>query len=303
MPAFNIPNSNGETEVRESNPCHTPGGSVAGGQFCSGQSGNLFAPLEGGRQTLPVAEVFKGIPSRLCSKPRETDCAKLRQPGITAAGVPKKLVQQVRDRLAKGEQIDHEEMVKLFPRAAGEVRRLLKMGERALPEFERFARRLASATGLHTTNNMDVAVASSHNSFVIGSLKSEERSLIKVITDYSGDAGKLQDVVRGSIVVNSLSHAERIMRALPKNADVVLVKDHVGKPLETGYRDINLRVRLPGGMISEVQILLKPMERAKRKGGHDLYKQYRNLPESHSKSAKLKKMMMTLYEQAWREAA
>ena len=282
-----VPNSYGSdehaTKLEEGNRCHRRAG-PGGGQFAPAGQGNCDPRGWG----LPDSADDKAGPRSRA----------LRQPGASKTPVSKAFVERLGAAAMSGEKVPVDEYVREVPRTVGEVRALLRKAEKANGLFERVAREVAGAASLKVVRSQEEAEASPGDSFVLAPVKGLERSLAKVVLDYHGDVGKLQDVVRGSIVVNSQKAMDRAMDALGAMAEVVLVKDRATKPLPTGYRDLNLRVRLPDGMIGEVQVLLKPMLKAKGVG-HKLYDRFRQLPSVSPAKDHLMRAMQELYSTAW----
>lgn len=112
----------------------------------------------------------------------------------------------------------------------------------------------------------------------IGSLKGKERAAEKVRTDYDGDWSQLRDMVRATIAVPSVTQIPKVLQQL-KAAGLELAqkpKNNLVKPLPGGYRDLNMVVKLPNGLLAEMQIHIKPMTLAKEKG-HKPYETTRSI--------------------------
>lgn len=112
----------------------------------------------------------------------------------------------------------------------------------------------------------------------IASLKGAERAQEKVTADYGGDWSRLLDVVRCTIAVDSLDDLKGVSDRL-QQAGMVMAKpekDRFKKPTAEGYRDILMNVRLPNGIIAEVQLNVKGMLRAKNEG-HKFYEASRSI--------------------------
>ena len=149
-----------------------------------------------------------------------------------------------------------------------------------------------------------------------GDIKSLNRSVKKVVGKDGGDARNVRDVVRASIAVDhvdDLDHAIAAVHAAVKNAggSIVTVTDRFRKPMATGYRDMNINVRMPNGIIGEVQVHLKSMLKAKDLGGgHELYEQIRTISErenhrpltvaERTEIGRLNRQSHRLYQAAWK---
>ncbi len=93
--------------------------------------------------------------------------------------------------------------------------------------------------------------------FEMGPLKTIERAMEKIEGDYGGDHSKISDLVRGRIVVDSPEQVEAIRAYLAENAEelgIEQMKDRFAKPSDTGFRDINMKLRLPGGHVAEFRV-------------------------------------------------
>lgn len=117
-------------------------------------------------------------------------------------------------------------------------------------------------------------------------VKGEKRALEKVNSDYRGDWGQLTDMVRGSIAVDSPEELERVIERMKSDPNVKIAKqpkDRMNKPLPVGYRDIMVHIRMPNGMVAEMQLHLKPMLLAKDFGeGHHHYETMRSIDAKYT---------------------
>lgn len=147
-----------------------------------------------------------------------------------------------------------------------------------------------------------------------GPIKSMQRSLEKVVNKDSGDLGNLRDPVRATMAVSTLRDVPTAVAALSdaleaKGGAVVFAEDRFTHPTKTGYRDLQINVRLPNGMIGEVQVNLKAMLDAKRREGHKYYEEFRRIDERPTKTpADLTRMQeliaesQRVYGDAWKRA-
>lgn len=113
---------------------------------------------------------------------------------------------------------------------------------------------------------------------MLAPVKSFARAMEKVCADYNGDAGRLKDAVRGTLVVATAGEAQAL---LAKVADLLPVQvkrnwlvegAKVPSPM---YRDILVYVTVQG-VICELQINTQAMVQAKDYG-HRLYEGQRSL--------------------------
>lgn len=118
----------------------------------------------------------------------------------------------------------------------------------------------------------------------MGPLKGKDRATEKVKSDYvtkekpEGDWSQIRDMVRATIAVPMVTQIPKVLDEL-KKAGIHLAqqpKNNLVKPLPGGYRDLNLIVKLPNGLLAELQVHIKPMTLAKEKG-HKPYETTRSI--------------------------
>jgi hypothetical protein len=90
------------------------------------------------------------------------------------------------------------------------------------------------------------------------SVKGLARAREKTILDYGGDASRLRDVLRGSIVCETVDELNVVVDALRavKDVEVIRIKNRFrDKPTPSGYRDVNINIDYHG-MVVELQLHL-----------------------------------------------
>lgn len=197
---------------------------------------------------------------------------------------------------------------------------LKKKGAEGQAQFETALQGIAKTLGLRT----DVAAPEDFSEehlktkdgyLLIAPMKSEKRAKEKVETDYHDDWSLLKDVIRATIAVDSMDDVHKAIAAV-KAAGLELAqkpKDKFAKPTPEGYRDLNTIVRLPNGMLAELQYHLKPITVAKNTGHKD-YEEMRDLlvkyktdeepterwsPEDHAAFYDSRKRQQKIYNAAW----
>lgn len=156
------------------------------------------------------------------------------------------------------------------------------------------------------------AINSSGDKFIIGPIKTADRAEKKVNADYGGDWSRIKDLVRGTYLTDSPESARQLLEKLRKQLDVVDVKDKFTKPTIAGYRDMNIVVKMPNGHLTELQINVRSMLKAKAQA-HDLYAQEQVLerkhdsgqelsPEEKERLHRLIEQQKAIYEPAWEKA-
>lgn len=256
------------------------------------------------------------------------------------------------DQLAKGDQVAIDALPKANftpdarrARAAEqEVARLTKVAEKvrteegiaplpeaavekwyaALPEAERAM--LAEIPGLQQKYAHALAVepkfaevvngiARAENLKVImGPLKGVERASEKVKADYAGDASRIKDLLRATIVADTPESAASVLTALtgrlPLLGDVRNALGRESPPaMPEGYRDIKVNVTVDG-LPTEVQVNLPEMIHTKEEL-HPLYIEREKLtrkamlerrdltPEEAARRNELTETMRKTYDEVW----
>jgi hypothetical protein len=295
---------NSSLSLREGNDCHAPGGSPAGGQFCSSgvQLGYIPSNPRRGEEDKPIIRqkgrtvvVPNHIKERLDQIARDKgipdDAKAKRMLDVLERQLPS-LVEGAEDMVARG-RIAHKEFVEVVE----------QLGKAHGYQVAR-----ADVQGSPTMDRPQAMLGNDAIYAVVGGVKGITRIATKAVTDYDGDLGQVKDIVRGSIVVNTVEEATESIRRLGTMEGVEVVtdslKDKMNDPLKTGYADASLLIRLPKtGMLAEIQIITKPMLEAKQvKGGHKLYEAWRLQPKGSPRARQLEAQMLELYSEAWRQS-
>lgn len=198
---------------------------------------------------------------------------------------------------------------------------LVKHGTEGLEQFTQQLSGVAKAMGLvegKKPSDLSPEDWDNDQGYVfVGKLKGEDRAKEKVEADYDGDWSQLRDMIRATISVPSMEHVKTAMSQL-KAVGVELAqqpKDRFSEPTAEGYRDAMTIVKLPNGMLAELQVHVKAMTAAKSKG-HHAYGVARTLrakyneaaptekwsDEDHTKFYDSLKEQKDLYGAAWEKA-
>ncbi|CAK1844741.1 Phosphoribosylglycinamide formyltransferase [Vibrio crassostreae] len=143
-------------------------------------------------------------------------------------------------------------------------------------------------------------------------VKSQARAEEKIALELDGDVTKITDLARATIIANDVESLVEVYEALSREADVVKLKNKFKSPADSGYRDLNLLVRLPKtNIIAEVQLHLKAIADVKSGPEHELYEIIQGI-ERHAIAEKrpindieaaqinsLRRQSLELYQQAW----
>ncbi|KAB0287149.1 RelA/SpoT domain-containing protein [Vibrio fortis] len=143
-------------------------------------------------------------------------------------------------------------------------------------------------------------------------VKSQARAEEKIALELNGDVSRITDLARATIIANDVESLVEVYEAVSREADVVKVKNKFKSPADSGYRDLNLLVRLPKtNIIAEVQLHLKAIADVKSGPEHELYEIIQgiernalaqNRPINDIEAAQinnLRSQSLELYQQAW----
>ncbi|MGR5238852.1 RelA/SpoT domain-containing protein [Vibrio alfacsensis] len=104
-------------------------------------------------------------------------------------------------------------------------------------------------------------------------VKSKQRAEEKIAHELDGQVERITDLARATIVADDVASLVSIYETIERETTIVKVKNRFKKPTASGYRDLNLLVRLPKtNLIAEVQLHLKAIADVKNGPEHDLYK-------------------------------
>lgn len=145
-------------------------------------------------------------------------------------------------------------------------------------------------------------------------IKSPHRAKAKITTDLQGDCSRITDLARGSLIANDIPSLMQAYSQLGQTLTVVSVKNRFKNPAASGYRDLNVLVRLPQSqLVAEVQLHLAAIAEVKSGPEHQLYQQIqqierqgieenRNLSDlDQAQIARLRKTSQQLYQTAWQQ--
>ncbi|MEF1310502.1 phosphoribosylglycinamide formyltransferase [Vibrio mytili] len=143
-------------------------------------------------------------------------------------------------------------------------------------------------------------------------VKSQHRAEEKVRIELNNQVERITDLARGTIVADDVPSLISIYETLERETTIVKVKNRFKKPGPSGYRDLNLLVRLPKtNLIAEVQLHLKAIADVKSGPEHDLYEKIQKLERlamqekrdlNEIEMASIQRMRTqskNLYQQAW----
>ena len=196
---------------------------------------------------------------------------------------------------------------------------LVKLGHESQPAMKRLTEGIAAKIGAKLLGPGDKNSDGPEPEAQQGDVKSLDRAVKKALGKDNGDARNVRDVVRNSIAVDNVEDLDRAIVAVTETmkeqgVEIATADNRFAKPLPSGYRDMQLTVRLPNGAIGEVQVHVKPMLAAKNGKGHVLFERQRtiieqglnrpggNTPEELAEIDSLNAESRGLYEAAWKKA-
>lgn len=151
---------------------------------------------------------------------------------------------------------------------------LVTKGTEGLDQFRGLLGKVASSMGLESGKKPEALTPEDWGNdkgyLFVAPLKGEKRAKEKCEADYGGDWSQLRDIVRATISVPTMGHIKEALEHLKANGLELAQqpKDRFAKPTAEGYRDLMTFVKLPNGMLAELQIHAKPMTLAKEEGHH-----------------------------------
>lgn len=198
---------------------------------------------------------------------------------------------------------------------------LVEKGTEGLGQFREQLGKVAQVMGLQSGKKPEDITPDEWESdkgfLFLAPLKGEKRAKEKVEADYGGDWSQLRDIVRATISVPGMANVTEALSHL-KSVGIELAqkpKDRFSKPTDEGYRDLMTIVKLPNGMLAELQIHVKAMTLAKEKGHKD-YEVTRSLvakhgeppsdkwpPEDKQKFEQAVQAQRELYDTVWAKAS
>ncbi|UJF21614.1 RelA/SpoT domain-containing protein [Shewanella sp. OMA3-2] len=159
----------------------------------------------------------------------------------------------------------------------------------SIPDFQAYHPMQQSADLIDLMSQADLAqtelgqllaVISQQNevTMLLPATKSYQRALQKVTHKFEGDARLITDLARGSIVANNVDDLMASYKMLTENSEVVQIKNRFANPKASGYRDLNMLVKLPQSqMIVEVQLHLQTIANIKSGQDHKHYEQIQQI--------------------------
>ncbi len=132
--------------------------------------------------------------------------------------------------------------------------------------------------------------------------KKEGRAMAK-IAKYGGDASRLVDLVGAKIQFKTVADAYNALNAVMAHPDLKIVKfeDRFANPQASGYRDLQMNVRLPNGHVAELRLHLESIDDV-AVFEHALYEVRRDFP-TYNRAADEESQGRLTREQAQLEAA
>ncbi len=152
---------------------------------------------------------------------------------------------------------------------------------------------------------------------LIAPIKTMDSAVRKVVGEYQGDASKVADLLRATVVVERYDDAAAVIKALSKQFDVVNIKNKAAADLSNigtdllaktknqdravfgGYADVSVIIRDGSGVLAEVQINIPAMLAIKDAEGHRLYEAARVQSDGSQEKTALNSAMQEIYGAAF----
>ncbi|WP_194435099.1 RelA/SpoT domain-containing protein [Vibrio fluminensis] len=126
-------------------------------------------------------------------------------------------------------------------------------------------------------------------------VKSSQRAQEKIALELDGQVNRITDLARATIVANDVASLMEAFEVLDRETTIVKVKNRFKKPAESGYRDLNVLVKLPKtNLVAEVQLHLKAIADVKSGPEHSFYEQIQRI----ERTADIEQRAMTEFELA-----
>jgi ppGpp synthetase/RelA/SpoT-type nucleotidyltranferase len=170
-----------------------------------------------------------------------------------------------------------------------------------------------AVTGQAELEAISKGIALQSNSTLLSSgVKSKLRAIDKINSDLAGASENITDLARTSIVAKDVPTLMAAFALFDQQTELVRIKNRFTEPKASGYRDLNILVRLPKSkIIAEVQLHLEAFSAIKNGKEHKNYEQIQQierlqLTDNRALSeielaaiSKLRKESQQLYQQAW----
>ncbi|RJX72943.1 phosphoribosylglycinamide formyltransferase [Vibrio sinensis] len=143
-------------------------------------------------------------------------------------------------------------------------------------------------------------------------VKSSHRAKEKIALELNNQPERITDLARATIVANDVASLMEAYEVLSRETTIVRVKNRFKKPVASGYRDLNILVKLPKtNLIAEVQLHLKAIADVKSGPEHKLYEQIQYIERNAAIDARelsqfelaqiqtIRSQSRELYQNAW----
>lgn len=107
-------------------------------------------------------------------------------------------------------------------------------------------------------------------------LKARKRSEEKIAADYGGDASRITDLARSSVIFATEAQVLQALEVLQQDMNVIRIKNRFANPVN-GYRDVLLNILMPNKHIVEMQLHLRTILDAKYEFGDKIYQEIRTI--------------------------
>ncbi|HEY9208653.1 MAG TPA: hypothetical protein VIP31_06380 [Acidovorax sp.] len=157
---------------------------------------------------------------------------------------------------------------------------------------------------------IDIAASTGALGQMLADIKGIKRAAEKMHQDATEEgremrAADVKDLLRSTVVVRSYADVGQVVEAIRGEFDVVREKDKTTTAMrekQGGYADYTVFVKMPNGVLAEVQINMPEMLAAKGDHGHKLFEAARDLPAGSERKAQIIEAMTEIYQAAFSSA-
>jgi hypothetical protein len=129
-------------------------------------------------------------------------------------------------------------------------------------------------------------------------LKQRDRAEEVIEKRFGGQAEKINDIARASVICNDMEDVRKVLLCLSKSYKIEQIYDRFKYPPMSCYRDMRLILRSDESHFCELQIHLDSFWKAKEFKGHAIYQRLRDLSSGGEMDSAQKKERRALYDES-----
>lgn len=190
------------------------------------------------------------------------------------------------------------------PAFTNHFERVMQKAAEVHPDFVNGVEDVGKALHASKATSVNDAYSGTGVKVLVGNIKSADRVIEKALKENYGDLDALRDIVRATIVVDTLDEVDGVVDKLKEHFHVFSDRDRFTYPTSAGYRDRTLNVSLKDQFPAEIQVQVRAMMKAKETLGHQYYEEMRSLdrrPENNVRFKELVRRSQDLYGSTWQQ--